>query len=115
MCHKRTTICDNTQALRTQLSVLQESLKGQITFCVRGVVTLPCGVPLVRSTNVPPSSCAGVFNQRSIYSTTHCSCACFFTAFISSSQSRLSKKPRTSRSNTQSYFQQFRRACPTAS
>src|SRR6266498_5183727 len=39
MCHKRTTICDNTQAPRTQLSVLQESLKGQITFCVRGVIS----------------------------------------------------------------------------
>jgi RNA-directed DNA polymerase len=39
MCHNSTTICDITQAQLGHLSVLQDSLKDQITFCVRGVVS----------------------------------------------------------------------------
>jgi hypothetical protein len=37
-----------------------------ITFCVRGVATPPCGVPFSRGLNRPFSSCTGAFNQRSM-------------------------------------------------
>src|SRR5207245_6077212 len=67
----------------------------KITFCVRGVATPPCGVPRSRFSKLPSSSCIGAFSQRSMYSTAHFSLACFFTARIISSWSRLSKEATT--------------------
>src|ERR1700730_15046656 len=39
-------------------------LKAEVTFCVQGVITPPCGVPAVPCTTLPSSICTGAFNQR---------------------------------------------------
>src|SRR5918996_984981 len=39
-------------------------VKLEVTFCVRGVMTPPCGAPLVRSTSVPSGHCTGARSHR---------------------------------------------------
>ena len=43
-------------------------LKAEVIYCVRGAMTPPCGVPVVRGTTLPSSICTGAFSQRSMYS-----------------------------------------------
>jgi hypothetical protein len=63
-----------------------------------------------------PSGCSnGAASHRLTYSTTHGSSVCAWTALTTRSQRTLSKNFCTSRSMTQSYFQQRRRHVPTAS
>jgi hypothetical protein len=69
------------------------ALKPEVTFCVQGVITPPCGVPLSLTMKLPPTVCAGAFSHLSIYISTPGQLVCLRTARISSVQSMLSKKP----------------------
>src|SRR3974390_2813321 len=42
----------------------------QVTFCVRGVMTPPCGVPFPLALTSPSVVCIGAFSQRSTYNNT---------------------------------------------
>ena len=74
---------------------LHYPLKFEITFCVRGVNTPPCGVPRFRSVLVPSSCTMGAFSHLSMYSSAHLCVTCFRTARNRSSWSMLSKEVTT--------------------
>src|SRR5438270_6774650 len=98
--------------LKTKDRALQ---KAEITFCVRGVTTPPCGVPQFRSIAVPSSCTIGALSHLLMYSSAHLHVTCFRTARSKRSWSMLSNRPLLSNSNTQSYFQHRSRVTPTAS
>ncbi len=80
-----------------------------------GEIADPCGVPRSRSRTVPSGPASGARSHRLTYNTTHGSVVCASTALTIRSHGTLSKKAWTSRSMTQSRFQQRSRHTPTAS
>src|SRR5215472_10734677 len=80
-----------------------------------GLTADPCGVPRSRCTRLPSGIRTGAASHRLTYKITHGRSACFSTALTIRSQRTLSKNFWTSRSMTQSCFQQRSRHTPTAS
>src|SRR5207253_4552728 len=78
---------------RTPPPACDEPIKLEVTFCVRGVSTDPCGVPVFVSDHLPSSITPALshfwISRRIRGSATRCS-----TNLISQLLSRLSKNPR---------------------
>src|ERR1700680_3850397 len=100
---------------RTTPPACDHPFKLEVTFCVRGVLTPPCGVPRLRSIVVPSSCTIGAFSHLSMYSSAHLHVTCFCMARSKSLWSMLSNRPLMSNSSTQSYFHPRSRVTPTAS
>src|SRR5664279_122671 len=84
-------------------------------FAITGEIGDPCGVPRYRCTIVPSGICIGAANHRFRYKMIHGWSVCACTALRIRSHLTLSKNFATSRSMTQSLFQQRRRHTATAS
>src|SRR5450756_1649576 len=74
-------------------------------LAINGETGPPCGVPFVRVSRVPSGISIGAFSQRSTYSRTHFESVWHAPARSIRSHGTESKKAFTSRSTTQSLFQ----------
>src|SRR5450759_3959852 len=84
-------------------------------LAINGETGPPCGVPFVRVSRVPSGISIGAFSQRSTYSRTHFESVWHATPRSIRSHGTESKKAFTSRSTTQSLFQDRSRHTFTAS